>query len=42
MHTYSTVRFCFTKICFLIPAGDLARWLPNGHIDFLGRIDNQV
>ncbi len=22
--------------------GDLARWLPNGNIEFLGRIDNQV
>jgi len=22
--------------------GDLARWLPNGEIEFLGRIDNQV
>ncbi len=23
-------------------AGDLARWLPNGTIDFMGRLDNQV
>ena len=23
-------------------AGDLARWLPNGCLEFLGRIDNQV
>ncbi|MBN3360519.1 non-ribosomal peptide synthetase, partial [Clostridium botulinum] len=23
-------------------AGDLARWLPDGNIEFLGRIDNQV
>lgn len=22
--------------------GDLARWLPNGHIDFIGRVDHQV
>ncbi|NFD50590.1 hypothetical protein EXN59_20215, partial [Clostridium botulinum] len=22
--------------------GDLARWLPDGNIEFLGRIDNQV
>jgi amino acid adenylation domain-containing protein len=22
--------------------GDLARWLPNGAVDFLGRVDNQV
>ncbi|UCH96779.1 MAG: amino acid adenylation domain-containing protein, partial [Candidatus Aminicenantes bacterium] len=26
----------------LYRTGDLARWLPNGHIDFLGRMDNQV
>ena len=24
------------------PAGDLARWLPNGTIDFMGRLDQQV
>src|SRR5690606_7589596 len=23
-------------------SGDLARWLPNGSIEFLGRIDHQV
>ena len=23
-------------------AGDLARWLPNGMIDFMGRLDNQA
>ncbi len=23
-------------------SGDLARWLPNGEIEFLGRIDNQI
>ena len=22
--------------------GDLARWLPDGNIEFLGRIDNQI
>ena len=22
--------------------GDLARWLPNGAIDFIGRLDNQA
>ena len=22
--------------------GDLARWLPDGTIDFMGRIDNQA
>ena len=26
----------------LYKTGDLARWLPNGNIEFLGRIDNQV
>jgi acyl-coenzyme A synthetase/AMP-(fatty) acid ligase len=26
----------------LYRTGDLARWLPNGHIEFLGRIDHQV
>ena len=26
----------------LVSAGDLARWLPTGCIEFLGRIDNQV
>lgn len=24
------------------PVGDLARWLPNGNIEFLGRLDDQV
>lgn len=26
----------------LYKTGDLARWLPNGNVEFLGRIDNQV
>ena len=26
----------------LYRTGDLARWLPNGHVDFLGRLDNQI
>ena len=26
----------------LYKTGDLARYLPNGHIEYLGRIDNQV
>lgn len=26
----------------LYRTGDLARWLPNGHLEFLGRIDRQV
>ena len=24
------------------PAGDLARWLPSGNVEFLGRLDDQV
>ena len=27
---------------FLYKTGDVARWLPDGNIDYLGRIDNQV
>ncbi len=27
---------------YLYKTGDLARWLPDGNIEFLGRIDNQV
>ena len=26
----------------LYKTGDYARWLPDGNIEFLGRIDNQV
>lgn len=26
----------------LYKTGDLARWLPNGNLDYIGRIDNQV
>ena len=28
--------------CKMYKSGDLSRWLPNGDIEFLGRIDNQV
>ena len=28
--------------CACVCAGDLARWLPDGTIDFMGRLDNQV
>ena len=28
--------------CLCSGAGDLARWLPDGNIEFLGRIDSQV
>ncbi|HLP46095.1 MAG TPA: amino acid adenylation domain-containing protein [Candidatus Kapabacteria bacterium] len=30
------------KSYIIYKTGDLARWLPNGTIEFLGRIDNQV
>ncbi|MGB7606261.1 MAG: condensation domain-containing protein, partial [Lutisporaceae bacterium] len=32
----------FVKDQRLYKTGDLARWLPDGNIEFLGRIDNQV
>ena len=28
--------------CLVLCAGDLARWLPEGVIEFLGRLDYQV
>ncbi|MBD2385758.1 non-ribosomal peptide synthetase family protein [Cylindrospermum sp. FACHB-282] len=31
-----------SKLARLYKTGDLARYLPNGNIEFLGRIDNQV
>ena len=38
------LQLCGTKVSgsHLACAGDLARWLPTGCIEFLGRIDNQV
>jgi len=39
-------KFCFSPFTFhlspLYKTGDLARWLPNGNVEFLGRIDHQV
>ncbi len=32
----------FDERSILYKTGDLARWLPDGEIEFLGRIDNQV
>jgi iturin family lipopeptide synthetase B len=32
----------FVKGERLYRTGDLARWLPDGHIEYLGRVDNQV
>ncbi len=32
----------FVKGDRIYKTGDLARWLPDGNIDFLGRVDNQV
>ncbi|MEW7293174.1 amino acid adenylation domain-containing protein, partial [Aquimarina sp. 2304DJ70-9] len=32
----------FDQQSILYKTGDLARWLPSGEIEFLGRIDNQV
>ena len=35
-------RTCTAKLTTACSSGDLGRWLPDGTIDFLGRIDNQV
>ncbi|MEW5804032.1 MAG: amino acid adenylation domain-containing protein [bacterium] len=32
----------YAKGCKLYKTGDLGRWLPDGNIEFIGRIDNQV
>ncbi|MBS4097956.1 MAG: amino acid adenylation domain-containing protein [Sulfuricella sp.] len=35
-------KFIATPLGRLYKSGDLARWLPSGEIEFLGRIDHQV
>ena len=38
-------RFVINPFCegeLMYKTGDLARWLPNGEIEFLGRVDHQV
>ncbi len=34
--------FCEDRDCRLYRTGDLVRYLPDGNIEFLGRVDNQV
>lgn len=36
------VTYPFSQGNRLYRTGDLARWLPNGHLEYLGRIDTQV
>ena len=38
----NSVREACTKYSHLYKTGDLARYLPDGNIEYLGRIDNQV
>lgn len=33
---------CAALCCVVYGIGDLARWLPSGNIEFLGRKDRQV
>ena len=36
------VQTMYTKEKLIYRTGDLAKWLPDGNIEFLGRIDQQV
>ncbi|GAA4271394.1 amino acid adenylation domain-containing protein [Aquimarina gracilis] len=36
------IKSPFTKGNYVYRTGDLAKWLPNGEISYVGRIDNQV
>ena len=38
----SPIRLAMILKAKLYRSGDLARWLPNGELEYLGRIDNQV
>ncbi|MGD2085184.1 MAG: amino acid adenylation domain-containing protein [Candidatus Aminicenantes bacterium] len=38
----SPMSYQLSAISYIYKTGDLARWLPGGNIEFLGRIDNQV
>lgn len=39
---FNNVECPGSDCCLLYKTGDLARWLPDGNIEFLGRIDHQV
>jgi amino acid adenylation domain-containing protein len=40
--SHRSYRSYFSYLSYTYRTGDLARWLPNGNIEFLGRIDNQI
>ncbi|MGD2091010.1 MAG: amino acid adenylation domain-containing protein [Candidatus Aminicenantes bacterium] len=37
-----SMSYQLSAISYIYKTGDLARWLPDGNIEFLGRIDHQV
>ncbi len=39
---FNNCRFCTVSSPRMYKTGDLARWLPDGNIEYLGRIDQQV